>query len=128
MLTENEVVIAMCALLQSNGYTISSHKLDTQSGHDIEAVKDGRTIYLECKGGTSKKTGRPFSIDYQWRAISGAFFNQIRLKERHRESEVGIALPDGGRYPELIAVLKGFCSSYGIRIFWLSESAQVSEW
>jgi hypothetical protein len=128
VLTENQVVIAMCAWLQSNGYTISSHKLDTQSGHDIEAVKDGRTIYVECKGGSSKKTGQPFGIDYQWRAASGALFNQVRLKEKHKDSEVGIALPNGGRYPELMADLKGFCISNRIRIFWLSESAQVSEW
>jgi hypothetical protein len=118
----------MCSWLRSKGYTVSSHKLDTQSGHDIEATKNGRTIYVECKGGASKKTGKQFDIGYQWKAVAGAFFNQVRVKEKNKDSEVGIALPSGGRYPELMCALKDFCGSYGIRVFWLSESAEVAEW
>ncbi len=82
MLTENDVVIIMCEWLQGNGYKIIAHKLDTSSGHDIEAQLNGRTIYVECKGGKSKRTGRSFSPDYQWRAAAGALFNQIRLREK----------------------------------------------
>jgi hypothetical protein len=126
--TENEVVIAMCAWLRSNGYDVGTHRLGTHQGYDIEASKGGRTLYVECKGGASKVTGKPFGINYQWQQVSGAFFNQVRLKETHPEAEVGIALPHGERYPALMADLKDFCAKYGIRVFWLSGADQVSEW
>lgn len=128
MLTENEIVIAMCAWLRDHGYRINGQKLDTNAGHDIEAERDGRKIYVECKGGKSKKTGASFGIDYQWRAAAGAFFNQMCVREKDRTAEVGIALPDGGRYPELMKDLKGFCENAGIKVFWVSESGAVREW
>ena len=127
MLTENDVVIGMCAWLESNGYEIASFRLNNQPGNDVEATKDGKTLYVECKGGRSRRTGHPFGIDYQWRAASGAFFNQVRLRGKLQEAEVGIALPNGGRYPDLMADVKTFCSQFGIRIFLLSEAAEVHE-
>lgn len=127
MLTENEVVNGMCAWLERDGYSIVSFKIDNQPGHDIEATKDGKTLYVECKGGKSRRTGHLFGIDYQWRAASGAFFNQVRLRGKNQESEIGIALPNGGRYPELMADVKTFCGQFGIRIFLLSEAAEVNE-
>lgn len=128
MLTEDDMVRTMCEWLKGKGYSIERYCLGTQPGHDIEAVREGRTMYVECKGGTSRRTGQPLSTAYQWSAVTGAFFNQVRLRETYEKAEVGIALPDGGRYPEYMEKLKDFCHRNGIRVFWVSKTSGVKEW
>jgi len=130
MLTENQVVLFMRDWLEASGYTIKSHKLNTEPGHDIEAVSPkGRTICIECKGAKSPRSGKTFGIDYQWRAAAGAFFNIVTLKEKAKGSiDMGIALPNCERYPELMMSLKQFCKREGIRVFWVSSGGEVREW
>ncbi len=99
MLTENEVVRCMCDWLGTKGCKVIAYKLNTSPGHDIEAVSPtGRKICIECKGAKSPKTGKPFDLDYQWRAASSALFNAIVLREKESSIDVAIALPKDARY------------------------------
>lgn len=58
MLTENDIVEAVCALLESRGYRIERRLTSTQTGGvDIVASGSRGRILVEAKGATSSKPG-----------------------------------------------------------------------
>ena len=68
MLTEDDVVEAVCGFLAGNGYRIVTRCNTTQRGEDIVAVSDatGVTLRIEAKGETSNlssssRYGKAFS-------------------------------------------------------------------
>ena len=66
MLTENEIIRAMCKYLRRKGYRILSVAYTKQKGDDIVAFHpSGQMLHVEAKGGTSslktsKNYGKPF--------------------------------------------------------------------
>ena len=61
LLTENDVVEAVCGFLRSHGYTIVQQLTTAERGPDIVATRQdrpGQTLSIEAKGATS---ARPFS-------------------------------------------------------------------
>lgn len=57
MLTENDVIDAVCAELFRHGWMIKTTAITRQRGDDIVAEKDGTTLIVEVKGATSSKSG-----------------------------------------------------------------------
>ena len=128
MLKENDVVLHLRNWLSSNGYNVLSHCLDTAPGHDIEAVSpSGRKIFIECKGGISPTTGRPFDDNYTWTCVSSAFFKMVRHMELEPNCDAGIAFPHTERYKDLMNGMESFCARIGLRVFWIDDSGKVSE-
>jgi hypothetical protein len=121
---ENRVVDLMVTWLEDRGYQIKSTAHDTQQGHDIAATRNGKALYVECKG---SQGGKDFSKHAKFNSAASAFFNQMRLRETESQSEVGIALPDDDWYRELMQKLTAFCKRNSVRVFWVSENL-VSEW
>jgi Holliday junction resolvase-like predicted endonuclease len=50
ILTEDQVVDAVCRTLESDGYSIAQRALATQHGYDIVARKNGVELIIEAKG------------------------------------------------------------------------------
>src|SRR5438874_2060366 len=68
MLTESEVIKAVCVFLKESGFHVSRSLCETERGIDIQALApDGKTqVSIEAKGETSSKAttsryGKPFN-------------------------------------------------------------------
>jgi Holliday junction resolvase-like predicted endonuclease len=55
ILTEDQVVDAVCRKLASDGYSIAQRALATQHGYDIVARKDGIDLIIEAKGREARR-------------------------------------------------------------------------
>src|ERR1700735_270870 len=55
MLTESQVIAAVCRFLRKNGFRVTQHLSEKQRGRDIIAVAENgkREIAIEAKGETS---------------------------------------------------------------------------
>ena len=135
---ENQVVDLLCAWLSSKAYEIISCAHDKQSGDDIRAKsRNGALFKIECKGSTHKE-GREFPPNAKYQNVASAFFNQVTLREKEPQSEIGIAFPDDRiafpddpySYRSRMEPLRAFCEKNRLRIFWVSENSEnsVSEW
>ena len=66
MITEDQVVDAVCHELEAQGWVITRRATTTERGADIVARRHGRDLIVEAKGGTSasassNRFGRSFS-------------------------------------------------------------------
>jgi len=124
LLTENEVVDAMCHWLKAGGFRIESCCKDNKPGDDIHAIdRHGRNLFIECKGAVSR-SGNPLN---QWRNVSGSFFNAVRDAVVIRPRDVhGIAVPDIPEAHELLDRLTETLNNLRIAVFWVSDASQVS--
>ena len=119
LMTEDEVVLATCSWLTQKGYCIKNRCLGTQKGDDIHAHKDGRDLFVECKGSVSK-AGRHLK---HWQNISGALFNAVRDSVTNRPNDQhSIAIPDTMEYRELIGDLRDFFTRENLSVLWVSGS------
>ena len=80
MLTESDVIKAVCRFLGSRGYRVTQALNEMQTGDDIVAWSaDGKKIMIEAKGETSSKShtsrfGKPFSSGQVLDHVSKAFY------------------------------------------------------
>jgi Holliday junction resolvase-like predicted endonuclease len=59
ILTEDQVVDAVCRTLASAGYSIAQRALATQHGYDIVARKDGIDLIIEAKARGARRRALP---------------------------------------------------------------------
>jgi hypothetical protein len=128
---ENRVIVLLCAWLSSKGYEIIRYTQGTQQGDDILARGQNSALFkIECKGSTNQE-GREFTSYAKYQNVASAFFNQVTLREREPQSEIGIAFPDdNGRlygYRDRMKPLRAVCERNRLQIFWVSENS-VSAW
>jgi hypothetical protein len=141
MLTESNVIDAICIKLQSENYQIRQKLLPVQKGDDIVAVKQviGRMLYVEAKGETSsrlnsKRYGKPFeSADIRVNLGEALYKVAETLSKKHENVEVrvGIALPDNKAYRACVNKIQSFLMQTEIAIFWVREGHAiefVSSW
>ena len=125
MLTEDEVVKSLVKYLEREDYFIERFSLGTERGHDIEGkTPEGRSLYIECKGSISPKTGKSFDTNGKWSRASSAVFHQLRHRASDPNAKIGIALPDDEYYRETLIDdnLKKLLKSLDIDLYWVSES------
>jgi hypothetical protein len=128
---ESRVNELTCEWLRGNGYEIKCTALGRREGHDIKATgPNGAPLYVECKGSANKE-GRQFTPEAKYQYVTSAFFNQVNLREKEPQSEVGMAFPDDNGslrgYRFRMEPLRAFCERNRLRIFWVSEPNSVSE-
>jgi Holliday junction resolvase-like predicted endonuclease len=89
MLTEDDVVEAVCQHLQASGYRILSRCATTQRGEDIVAEHpSGVTLRVEAKGETSSKSvtkrfGKPFDNAQANNHVAKAFYAAAEMLGAH---------------------------------------------
>lgn len=126
MLTENDVVDIMQAWLEEQGYKIESCCHNTEKGDDIHAIdRNSKNLYVECKGEISKAGNK---LNY-WSNASGSFFNAFRDTVGFRpEAKHAIAIPDIENFHSLFDCLRPVFYSYGITVFWVKDTGEVTAW
>jgi Holliday junction resolvase-like predicted endonuclease len=134
MLTENQVVDAVCEFLLSQGWQIDSKAQTTQKGHDIVARKDRTILIIEAKGETSDRKGsarhgKPFDSAQCRDHVANALFSaaeafQISLPLNKRL--LGIALPKTKMHQKLIDQIKVALDVLEIAVFWVGQDKKVT--
>jgi hypothetical protein len=108
VLTENDVVEAVCSYLLEAGYEIVQQLTTTQTGIDIVATNScGVKCYVEAKGATSSKResskfGKEFSLSQVKVHIGVALVAAFKVKNEFPNSESLIALPNNSNHKSLI--------------------------
>jgi len=135
MLTENDVIDAVCKYLEANGYEIQQRATTRERGPDILAVRKSPdvTLYVEAKGETSNKPssrrfGKPFDSAQCKDHVTNAFYSAAAALSAQREgvtTRAGIALPETKRHRACIARIQAALDGLEIGVFWVSRSRQV---
>ena len=136
MLTEPDVVDAVCSFLHSWGYEILQKLEPVQRGYDIIAVKHGtpdRVLYIEAKGGTSSKPetaryGKPFNGAQIRVHVAEALYNAVAIlvtTDPNAEIRAGIALPVTDKHQLLIKRIAPALAQLNIAVLWVAEDRQV---
>ena len=137
MLTENQVVDAVCKYLESRGYRITQRLTTTQRGHDIIAEKADAgpvELHIEAKGETSDRLGsarfgKAFDTAQVGDHVASAFYCAASMFEEASAKKgvrTGIALPDTSLHRTHISRICGALEKLGIALFWVGAKGEVS--
>ncbi|KGR90175.1 hypothetical protein CD30_13065 [Ureibacillus massiliensis 4400831 = CIP 108448 = CCUG 49529] len=139
MLTENDVISAVCRYLQNKQFEIKQALHTSEKGIDIIAKNNNFTLFIEAKGATSalktsSRYGKPFNKNQIKSHVGQALLAVMKIATEHNDKEkvnVGIALPDNEGHRELISEIWFAVEKLGIYIFWVKDSNKVEstlEW
>ena len=97
-LTENDVIKAVVLYLKEEGWKICKVCGPTEKGIDIEAIRNGKRLAVEAKGGTSSKNftkrfGKGFSNKQKGSHIAVALLATLKEISKNRHY-VAMAFPD----------------------------------
>lgn len=133
MLTENQVIDAVCEFLELNGWQIIERARTTQKGRDIIASKKGSILKIEAKGETSDhqgsaRYGKPFDGAQCRDHVANAFFSAAAALQASGSYELiaGIALPLTPRHQALIGHIKLALNKLEIAVFWVDKDNRVT--
>ena len=131
MLTEDDVVAAVCRDLENRGYKIKGRATTKQRGIDITATNKRHTIVVEAKGATSNRRssaryGKPFTKRQCCTHVGVAFFTAASLtqprKQAGKRQVVAIALPDNVHHREYVNKIASPLRALRIGLIWVSLS------
>lgn len=129
MLTEFEVIEAVCAFLRRKSFQIDQALRETEHGIDIQAVApDGKQqVSIEAKGETSSKPdtrryGKPFSRGQVLDHVSKAFYCAARDCSG---SLAGIAFPKNDAHLECVDRIQPVLRRLQIEVFWVLPDRSV---
>ncbi len=134
MLTENDVIDAVCDYLVAAGYKILRRSHTKQKGTDIIAKRPegpGRLL-IEAKGETSadprtKGYGTPFDSAQVQVHVAEAFRTAARFHDEHHSSGdfVGVAFPDTRLHRKYLGQVKSAIDSLGIPVYFVQRDRSV---
>jgi hypothetical protein len=136
VLTENDVIDAVCAHLAAAGYEIIQRSYTDAKGIDIVArhPQAARRLLIEAKGETSsdprtKRYGRPFDSAQVSVHIREAFGTAAKLKtETHGLGDaVAIALPETVLHHRYLNRIKSALDSLGIVVYFVQPDRSVKQ-
>jgi hypothetical protein len=109
MLTEDQVVEAVCNYLSARSWQIVSRATAVQRGYDIVAKRKDRQLIIEAKGaGSSKESsarfGMTFSSAQVFDHVAKAILKALRVVTAGSAS-AGVALPDDALHRREVALL-----------------------
>ena len=129
VLTEEQVVEAVCRKLTSDGYSIEQRALVTQHGFDIAARKDGVDLIIEAKGAGSSKAGtarygHEFNRNQVFDHVAKAVLKALRVVSSG-QAQGGIALPDNASHRREVEQVAPALRQAGIAVFWVDIEGVV---
>jgi hypothetical protein len=134
VLTENEVVEAVCLYLIGSDYEIHQKLTTTQTGVDIVATNAlGTKCYVEAKGATSSKResskfGKEFNKSQVKVHIGVALVAAFKVISENPTSESMIALPNNINHKSLIENIRQPIKRSGIGVLLVSDSGLVEKY
>lgn len=124
MLTESNVIAAVCRLLETHGFEITQRLVETQQGDDIIAIdRDSKIeLVIEAKGETSSKLhtaryGQPFSSAQVSDHVAKALFRAAQAVGTNRVPAV--ALPMNLLHVAAIEKVSNAMRQLNIEVFWV---------
>jgi hypothetical protein len=129
VLTEDDVVNAVCARLTGDGYEIVQRATATQRGYDVVAVKKGRKLVVEAKGAGSskewtKRHGSEFSSVQVFDHVAKAVLKALRVISAGTDC-AGVAFPDNAAHRREIELVSTALRGAGIAVFWVNDDHEV---
>ena len=130
MLTEDEVVDAVCRELQARGWEIVRRATASQRGDDIVAARGEDRLVIEAKGAGSSKEGtrrygKEFNSGQVFDHVAKAILKALRVVSAG-ESLAGVALPDNENHRREVEQVSRALTELGIAVFWVREGADVT--
>jgi hypothetical protein len=133
MLTENDVVSAVCNKLKAVDFEIKQALHTSEQGIDIIAVKDRYILLIEAKGETSasktsSRYGKPFSQSQIKNHIGKALLAVSKILSENKDSKeigVAIALPDNEGHKKVIGEIEYTLKKLGVFVFWVKDKDTV---
>ncbi|HEY1172495.1 MAG TPA: hypothetical protein VGH19_14090 [Verrucomicrobiae bacterium] len=132
MLTESDVINAVCDYLRSLECSVSCHRCETEQGDDIEAVSPaGQTILIEAKGETSsqkhtKRFGKVFTSNQVLDHVAKAVYRACDCASRGNVL-AGVAFPKNKHHESRVEKIQPALKKLQIEVFWVCvETKQVS--
>ena len=124
MITEDQVVDAVCIDLEAHGWVIVRRASTQQRGADIVARRDDRDLVVEAKGGTSARAtssrfGKPFNAGQVHSHVGRALVEALVAVS---SGALGaIALPDERLHRTLIGKMSKALDRAGVHVLWVAE-------
>jgi hypothetical protein len=133
MLTENDVISAVCNKLIDLDFEIRQKLHTSEKGVDIIAVKDSYTLFIEAEGETSatktsSRFGKPFDQSQIKNHIGKALIAASKIITKHQDSKdigAAIALPDNEGHRKIINGISLALKKLGIYVFWVKDISTV---
>lgn len=129
MLTEYEVVKAVCGFLENNGFQVRQALCETERGVDILAMSPNgqRQVSIEAKGETSSKPstnryGKAFNGGQVLDHVSKALYCAAR---ECSSSLAGIALPKNELHVKCVNRILPALRTLQIEVFWVLPDGKV---
>lgn len=128
MLTEDQVVDAVCNYLNSQAWEIKSCSHTTEHGIDIVARRGTEALLVEAKGETSNKAnskryGKPFNRAQCRDHVANALYVAAAMIGK---GQTAIALPDTPLHRHFIDKVGKAIAELGIWVFWVTQNCTVS--
>src|SRR5688572_28105246 len=129
MLTEFQVISAVCAFLDRKGFRITQKLPETQRGIDIRAIaRDGREVGIEAKGETSSmqhsaRYGKVFSPGQVFDHVAKAMYTAACYSANGMLS--GVAFPGNESHVKQVAPIAHAFRTLEIEVFWVLPDATV---
>jgi hypothetical protein len=129
MLYEDHVVDAVCAHLETEGWTIKSRAYAHQRGDDIVATRDGAILRVEAKGGGSskegtKRYGEPFKLGQCHTSACKASFRALGVVSAGEQAAV--AFPDTPNYRRVLGPVMPALIAQAITVYLVGEDRSVT--
>ena len=132
LLTENDVVEAVCQFLTTHGWQVTSRCGTLDKGIDIVATgPNGQVQHVETKGATSSKKsspryGSPFDDRQVKTHVSKAFFTAATGFGSGVQG--AIALPETKLHLKYLRLLQPALANLGIIVYLVSADYSVRTW
>lgn len=130
MLTENDVITAVCGELLSRGWETTSTATTPERGDDIVARRGEVTLVVEAKGATSSKEGTSrfgleFNIGQVRTHVGVAVLRALRVASTE-VARAGLAFPDNPHHRQEVTGVKRALDLLGIAVFWVRQDRGVT--
>lgn len=133
MLYEGDVIGAVCAYLETQGYTIKQKLLVSQAGVDIVAEngsRDPAVLHVEAKGATSSirrspQYGNEFDSS-QIKTHVGVAVLAALGSHSLGNARSAVAFPDNPGHRKVVDRIQPALSAAGIAVFWVNDSRLVT--
>jgi len=135
MLTENDVVDAVCRYLTKENFLIVQHCATTQRGIDIIAqhqTRKGRLL-VEAKGETSARIGsarhgKEFSASQMFDHIAKCFYSAVRLQSKYADDgdTVAMAFPNTLKIRQYLDPIASTVAKLDLTVYLVERNLSVT--
>jgi hypothetical protein len=122
--TEDDVVIALCSWLKSEGWTINKCCTGRQRGNDVEATKGKRFLIVEAKGSKGKLSHtvrKKFDSGQLKTHLGKAIVKLLEQKTIYPNAELAIAHPSSLSDDPAFKLVKQQLKRIGIKTYWVGK-------